>query len=97
MITDETADAASERVTRVAANAAKANFYTLLDQVERGEVVEITRHRVAVARLVPAGPGPSRRAGREAVRVLAAMRDGLAARGVRMSQVDIRALREEVP
>ena len=87
----------AERVTRVAANTAKANFYTLLDQVERGEVVEITRHRVAVARLVPAGPGPSRRAGRDAVRALAAMREGLAARGVRMSQVDIRALREEVP
>lgn len=97
MATDETEDAAAERVTQVAANAAKANFYALLDQVERGEVVEITRHRVAVARLVPAGPGPSRRAGREAVRVLAAMRDGLAARGVRMSQVDIRVLREEVP
>ncbi len=96
MATDETEDAAAP-VVQVAANAAKANFYTLLDQVERGEVVEMTRHRVAVARLVPAGPGPSRRAGRDAVRTLAAMRDGLAARGVRMSQADIRQLREEVP
>jgi len=97
MSAGESYDEAADPVARMAANIAKANFYALLDRVERGEVVEITRHRVTVARLVPAGPGPSRRAGRDAVRVLAAMRDGMAARGVRMSQVDIRALREEVP
>jgi len=90
-------DEATAQVARVAANTAKTGFFALLDRVGRGEVVEITRHGVAVARLVPAGPGPGRRAARQAVETLTAMREGLAARGVRMNQVDIRALREEAP
>ena len=37
----------------VQASAAKARFAELLDQVERGETVAITRHGKAIARLVP--------------------------------------------
>ncbi len=38
---------------------AKAQLSALLDAVERGEAVEITRRGVAVARLVRAPQGPS--------------------------------------
>jgi prevent-host-death family protein len=38
---------------RVQASAAKARLAELLDQVERGETVIITRHGKPVARLVP--------------------------------------------
>jgi prevent-host-death family protein len=37
----------------VQASAAKMRFAELLDQVERGEVVVITRHGKPIARLVP--------------------------------------------
>ena len=37
----------------IQASAAKARFAELLDEVERGETVVITRHGRAVARLVP--------------------------------------------
>jgi len=37
----------------IQASAAKARFSELLDEVERGETVVITRHGKAVARLVP--------------------------------------------
>jgi len=37
----------------IQASAAKARFAELLDQVERGETVVITRHGKAIARLVP--------------------------------------------
>jgi prevent-host-death family protein len=38
---------------KVQAAAAKAHFSQLLDEVERGETVVITRHGKAVAKLVP--------------------------------------------
>jgi prevent-host-death family protein len=42
---------------RVSATEAKARILALLDQVEAGEEVEITRHGRLIARLVPARPG----------------------------------------
>jgi prevent-host-death family protein len=42
---------------RVSATEAKAHILALLDDVEGGEEVEITRHGRLVARLVPARPG----------------------------------------
>lgn len=42
---------------RVSATEAKATILALLDEVESGEEVEITRHGRLVARLVPAAPG----------------------------------------
>lgn len=41
----------------VTATEAKARILALLDEVEAGEEVEITRHGRTVARLVPARPG----------------------------------------
>lgn len=43
--------------TTVTATEAKAKILALLDQVESGEEIEITRHGRPVARLVPARPG----------------------------------------
>jgi prevent-host-death family protein len=41
----------------VTATEAKAKILALLDEVEAGEEIEITRHGRLVARLVPARPG----------------------------------------
>jgi len=41
----------------VSATEAKAKILALLDEVEAGEEIEITRHGRLVARLVPARPG----------------------------------------
>ena len=38
---------------RMSATEVKASFLSLLDEVETGEVIEITRHGLAVARLAP--------------------------------------------
>ena len=43
--------------TTVTATEAKAKILALLDQVESGDEIEITRHGRPVARLVPARPG----------------------------------------
>jgi prevent-host-death family protein len=42
---------------RVTATDGKATFLALLDEVEAGEEIEVTRHGRIVARLVPARPG----------------------------------------
>ena len=47
---------------------AKNKLGQLLDQVERGEEIIITRDRKQIARLVPAKPGFSREESRAAVR-----------------------------
>jgi prevent-host-death family protein len=43
----------SKLMKRIQASAAKARFAELLDEVERGETVVITRHGKPIARLVP--------------------------------------------
>lgn len=40
---------------RIQSSEAKAKFAELLDEVERGETVVVTRHGKAVARIVPEG------------------------------------------
>lgn len=52
----------------VGAFEAKNRLGQLLDRVERGEEVSITRHGKEVARLVPPAVGPDRQAAREAAR-----------------------------
>jgi prevent-host-death family protein len=54
----------------VGAFEAKNKLGQLLDMVERGEEVTITRHGKEVARLVPARPGRSREAARAAARCI---------------------------
>jgi prevent-host-death family protein len=73
---------------------AKTRLSELLDRVEKGEQIVITRHGKPVARLVPEG-GHDRAAARAAVEALTRLRKELAARGVRVTQADIRAMRDE--
>ena len=73
---------------------AKTRLSELLDRVEKGEQIVITRHGKPVARLVPEG-GHDRAAARAAVDELTRLRKELAARGVRVTQAEIRAMRDE--
>ena len=57
-------------MTSIGAFEAKNKLGQLLDLVERGEEVTITRHGRGVARLVPVRPGFNREAARAAVRRL---------------------------
>lgn len=67
---------------------AKTHLPRLLDEVERGETIEITRHGRPVARIVPLSP--SRRTPAE---VVADIRE--ARKGVRLDGLTIRELVEE--
>lgn len=79
-------------MTQVSVLDAKNTLSALLDQVERGGEVTITRRGKAVARLVPARDAEQPQA---AARKLRALRDAIAARGERFSREEIRALRDE--
>jgi prevent-host-death family protein len=78
----------------VGAYDAKTRLSELLDRVERGEQIVITRHGKAVARLVPEG-GHNVADALAAVEELTRHRKELAARGVRVTQAEIRAMRDE--
>ena len=73
---------------------AKIRLSELLDRVERGEQIVITRHGKPIARLVPEGGHDKARA-KAAVARLRALRAELSARGVDLSDAEIRALRDE--
>ena len=68
---------------------AKTHLSTLLEQVERGEEITITRHGKAVARLVPVGAVDRDRL-EDTVARLKAFR-----RGRRLGEVSAKALIEE--
>jgi prevent-host-death family protein len=68
---------------------AKTHLSTLLEQVERGEEITITRHGKAVARLVPVGAVDRDRL-EETVARLKAFR-----RGRRLGEVSAKALIED--
>ncbi len=65
----------------VGAFEAKTKLSALLAEVALGEEIVITRHGVAIARLVPAGPSP-RLTRKETVRKLLAFRNGRSLRGI---------------
>ena len=65
----------------VGAFEAKTRFGDLLDRVERGEVIVITRHGHPVARLAPVGDPVDRDRARAAAERLATFGD---ARGIRL-------------
>lgn len=69
---------------------AKNKFGTLLDWVENGEEILITRHGKAVARLVPAEPGFNRARARQTVRGLIE-----ASRGITLGDLRIEDLINE--
>jgi prevent-host-death family protein len=83
----------AETVATVGAYDAKTRLSELLDRVERGEQIVITRHGRPVARLVPEGSA-DRQAAAEALERLAGYRKELAARGVRFTADEIRAMRD---
>ena len=66
---------------------AKNKLGTLLDWVENGEEVLITRHGKAVARLVPAEPGFNRSKARQAARGLIEASRGVTLRGLKIKDL----------
>jgi prevent-host-death family protein len=72
---------------------AKNKLSALLDQVERGEEVVITRRGKPIARIVPAAD-PAGRA-RAVVREMQDLRASIAARGARFSWEELKAARDE--
>ncbi len=66
---------------------AKNKLGTLLDWVENGEEVLITRHGKAVARLVPAEPGFNRAKARQAARGLLEASQGLTLGGLKIKDL----------
>jgi prevent-host-death family protein len=72
---------------------AKNRLSALVDQVERGQEVTITRRGKPVARLVPIVASPED--GRVAVERLLALRRAIAQRGEHFSWDELRAYRDE--
>lgn len=86
---------ASEHVRTVGAYDAKSRLSSLLDQVERGEEIVITRHGRPIARLVPVHRGHDVAAALRAVDEITEMREKLEARGVRVTMEEILSMRDE--
>ena len=72
-------------MTTIGSYEAKTNLARLLDEVEGGRTVTITRHGRPVARLVPASPAVA-----DPVAVIAAIRD--ARTGVRRGRSPVRRM-----
>ena len=71
-----------DRSAPIPSNEAKTHLAQLLDRVERGEELTISRHGRPVARLVPASPDHDLAAARRAVDALFHHRAKLGASGV---------------
>ena len=71
---------------------AKNKLSALLDQVERGAEVTITRRGKPVAKLVPTAPADR---AHELVEKFRNLRASIAARGERFTQEELRAFRDE--
>ena len=76
----------------VGAFEAKNTLSALLDEVEKGEEVTITRHGKPVARLIPSQPVVDREAARSA---MARVRARAKALGLNLSLDEIKAFRDE--
>lgn len=66
---------------------AKNTLGSLLDLVEKGEEITITRHGKAVARLVAANDTFDRAAARKAVKEIKAMRKGVTLGGISIKEL----------
>jgi prevent-host-death family protein len=82
-------------IASVGAYDAKAKLSALLDRVERGEEIVITRHGRPIARLVPDGEARDVRAARAAIAGLTAIRAGLAEGQLHLTPAEIRFMRDE--
>lgn len=89
-----TPQSATQGVASVGAYEAKTHLADLLDRVQRGEQIIITRHGKPVARLVPEGR-PDEAAARAALERLFARADAMAQRGVRFTHEELMAMRDE--
>ncbi|MGO9604851.1 MAG: type II toxin-antitoxin system Phd/YefM family antitoxin [Candidatus Binataceae bacterium] len=78
------------RTQKVGLFEAKTHLSALIERVERGDEITITRHGVPVARLVPPVADRSRKNLHQVVEEIFALRKGVKLRGV-----TIRELREE--
>ena len=66
---------------------AKSRLGTLLDWVEAGEEIVITRRGKAVARLVPLRPGGDRQTARDAAQSIRAMSKGVTLGGIAVKEL----------
>lgn len=66
---------------------AKSRLGQLLDRVEAGEEIVITRRGKAVARLVPSGSAFDRERGRKAAEMIRKMRKGVTLGGLRVKDL----------
>jgi len=80
--------------TTVGAYEAKTRLADLLDRVQRGEEIVITRHGKPIARLVPEGQ-PDLAAAHAALDRLFARADAMAERGVCFTHEELMAMRDE--
>ncbi|MBI5814243.1 MAG: type II toxin-antitoxin system prevent-host-death family antitoxin [Nitrospinae bacterium] len=71
----------------VGAFAAKTHLSSLLDRVEQGEEITITRHGRAVAVLTPAAREGGGGAARELIEDIKRLRSGLKSGGLRISRL----------
>lgn len=85
----------TDHVAHIGAYDAKARLSALLDRVEHGEEIIITRHGRAIARLVPEGASKNVRAARAAVAALTDIRATLATSQVHLTPAEIRFMRDE--
>ncbi len=75
-------------MTKIGAYEAKTHLPRILDQVELGETVTITKHGREVARLIPVQAQPA-----PASEIVAALREGR--RGVRLGRMSVRRMIDE--
>jgi antitoxin (DNA-binding transcriptional repressor) of toxin-antitoxin stability system len=86
----------SQATTKVGAHEAKTRLAELLDRVERGEKVVITRHGRPVASLTRTGPGHDVARARAAADALLALHEEIVREaGTPFSLAEILALRDE--
>ncbi len=78
----------------IGAYEAKTRLADLLDRVERGEQIVITRHGKPIARLVPEGH-PDMAAAHAALERIFARRDSMAERYGRLTHDELMAMRDE--
>jgi prevent-host-death family protein len=79
-----------KKPTTIGAFDAKTKLSELLDRVESGEVITITRHGVPVARLEPYVAAVDQKKARQSLDGLAALRREFLARGRGMTAREIR-------
>lgn len=91
---DMSPDPAAAETPAVAALEAGAHLSALLDRVERGERIIITRHGKPVARLIPEAQ-PDQAAAQAALDRLFAHADAMAAEGARFTHAELMAMRDE--